>query len=156
MKDYHPIACYILYKEHCKNHGRSLKSLHIFNWSQKCKGNLVKEIWSIHWTFKCLDFTTLNLWIGEFNIEKKLDSFYRPINDTSCAMTKAIIRSAPGRSTNDQLLDLVTKMSAWLMILTWRYTAPISSSLLSLIDFTPNLSCISMMNFSFLRQYLST
>lgn len=31
---------------------------------------------------------------------------------TSCAMTNATIRSAPGRSTNDQLLDLVTKIRA--------------------------------------------
>lgn len=45
---------------------------------------------------------------------------------TSCATKKANTNRKPGRSTNDQLRDLVTKMRAWLMMLTWRYTAEAS------------------------------
>lgn len=37
---------------------------------------------------------------------------------TNCAIRKATIRKRPGRSRKDQLLDLVTKMRAWLTILT--------------------------------------
>lgn len=59
---------------------------------------------------------------------------------TSCATKKANTKSRPGRSINDQLRDLVTKMSAWLTVLTWRYTAAVSSPPLPLIECTPNLS----------------
>lgn len=59
---------------------------------------------------------------------------------TSCAIMKAPSSSIPGRSRKDQLRDLVTKMRAWLTILTCRYKAAISSSGLSLMDRTPNLS----------------
>ena len=45
---------------------------------------------------------------------------------TSCATKKANTNRKPGRSTNDQLRDLVTKMRAWLIVLTWRYTAEAS------------------------------
>lgn len=54
---------------------------------------------------------------------------------------KALTSRSPGRSTKDQLRDRVTKMRAWLMMLTWRYTAAVSSSTLFLIDLTPNTSC---------------
>jgi hypothetical protein len=52
-----------------------------------------------------------------------------------------VTRSRPGRSTKDQLRERVTKIRAWLTILTWRYRADIISCSLSLIDLTPNLSC---------------
>ena len=45
---------------------------------------------------------------------------------TNCATKKANTNRKPGRSTNDQLRDLVTKMRAWLIVLTWRYTAEAS------------------------------
>ncbi|MFS7991647.1 hypothetical protein Hanom_Chr12g01073111 [Helianthus anomalus] len=60
---------------------------------------------------------------------------------TSCAARKAPISKKPGRSTNDQLRERVTKMRAWLTILTCRYKAAIISVSLVLKDFTPNLSC---------------
>lgn len=60
---------------------------------------------------------------------------------TNCAIIKAAISRRPGRSRKDQLLDRVTKMSAWLTMLTWRYTAAVSSCGLSLMDLTPNFSC---------------
>ncbi len=47
---------------------------------------------------------------------------------TSCAPQKANIRKPPGRSINDQLRDRVTKISAWLTMLTCRYTAATSWS----------------------------
>lgn len=56
-------------------------------------------------------------------------------------MKNALTKSIPGRSKNDQLRDRVTKMRAWLTILTCRYKAAIISSGLFLIDLTPNLSC---------------
>lgn len=59
---------------------------------------------------------------------------------TSWAAKNAKSRRKPGRSTKDQLRDRVTKMSAWLMMLTWRYSAAISSLSFSLIDLTPNAS----------------
>lgn len=55
-------------------------------------------------------------------------------------MKKAAINQKPGRSAYDQLRDLVTKISAWLMILTWRYIADVSSCGLPLIDLTPNFA----------------
>jgi hypothetical protein len=45
---------------------------------------------------------------------------------TSCATKKAKTSKNPGRSTNDQLRDRVTKIRAWLIVLTWRYTADAS------------------------------
>lgn len=61
---------------------------------------------------------------------------------TSWAIMKAVKSRKPGRSMNDQLRDLVTKIRAWLTILTCKYRAAIISSSLFLIFLTPNLSCI--------------
>lgn len=60
---------------------------------------------------------------------------------TNCAIQKAAKSRRPGRSVNDQLLDLVTKIKAWLMILTCRYTAAVSSLGLPRSDLTPNVRC---------------
>lgn len=60
---------------------------------------------------------------------------------TSWATTKAHIRRTPGRSRKDQLWLRVTNMSAWLMMLTWRYTAEDTSSVLLERDLTPKWSC---------------
>ena len=56
-------------------------------------------------------------------------------------MTKAAHSKKPGRSTKHQLRDRVTKMRAWLMMLTCRYRADIISPLLPLIDLTWNVFC---------------
>lgn len=45
---------------------------------------------------------------------------------TSWAIMKATTSNIPGRSTKDQLLDRVTNMRAWLMVLTCRYIAEAS------------------------------
>ena len=60
---------------------------------------------------------------------------------TSCAKRKAATRRRPGRSKYDKLRERVTKIRAWLTMLTCRYTAAVSSCSLFLIDRTPNLSC---------------
>lgn len=54
---------------------------------------------------------------------------------------KANIRRLPGRSRNDQLRLRVTNMSAWLMMLTWRYTADETCSVLLQIDLTWKCFC---------------
>lgn len=61
---------------------------------------------------------------------------------TSCAIINAPTRRSPGRSMYDQLRDLVTKISAWLIMLTCRYNAAINSSGLSFKDFTLNFSFV--------------
>lgn len=63
---------------------------------------------------------------------------------TSWAMIKALTNRRPGRSTKHQLRDLVTKIRAWLTMLTCRYNAAIISSSLCLNDRTLNLSCQSI------------
>ena len=58
---------------------------------------------------------------------------------TSWAITKAITKSIPGRSTKDQLRERVTNIRAWLTILTCKYKADIISSWVRCL--TPNFSC---------------
>jgi hypothetical protein len=72
--------------------------------------------------------------------------FWEPVRSlTSCATKKAKTNKNPGRSINDQLRDRVTKMRAWLMVLTWRYTAEASFWKSSWAVFsrlsTPNTLC---------------
>lgn len=76
--------------------------------------------------------------------ERELKKDMHVIVLTSCAMAKAPSNSSPGRSKKDQLRDRVTKMRAWLTILTCRYKAAINSSGLSLMDLTLNFSCRKM------------
>ena len=58
---------------------------------------------------------------------------------TACAIQKAISKSHPGRSRKDQPLDLVTKIRAWLTILTCKYKADIISCSLPLKSLTWNV-----------------
>ena len=60
---------------------------------------------------------------------------------TNCATTKAVSSSPPGRSVIDHLLDLVTKITAWLIMLTCKYTAAVSWLLLQLISRTWKCRC---------------
>ena len=57
---------------------------------------------------------------------KGIRGIYLRNDVTSCATANATRSSTPGRSIKDQLLDLVTKMSAWLTMLTCKYTAAVS------------------------------
>lgn len=56
---------------------------------------------------------------------------------TSCAKTNANMSRRPGLSVKDQPLDRVTNIRAWLMVLTWRYTAEASISVFLAIDSWP-------------------
>jgi hypothetical protein len=60
---------------------------------------------------------------------------------TIWATTKATQRRKPGRSVKHRPRERVTKMSAWLMMLTCRYSADIISSRLPCSDLTPNVFC---------------
>ena len=55
---------------------------------------------------------------------------------TNCATTKAVSSSPPGRSVIDHLLDLVTKITAWLIMLTCKYRAVVMRLLLQLMLLT--------------------
>ena len=58
-------------------------------------------------------------------------------------MTNAAHSKKPGRSVKHQLRDRVTKMRAWLMMLTCRYRADIISSVLPRRDLTWKVFCIA-------------
>jgi hypothetical protein len=58
-------------------------------------------------------------------------------------MTNAAHSQKPGRSVKHQLRDRVTKMRAWLMMLTCRYRADIISSVLPRRDLTWKVFCIA-------------
>lgn len=58
---------------------------------------------------------------------------------TACAIQKAISKSHPGRSRKDQPLERVTKIRAWLTILTCKYKADIISCSLPLKSLTWNV-----------------
>lgn len=60
---------------------------------------------------------------------------------TSWATTNAHIKRIPGLSRNDQLWLRVTNIKAWLMMLTCRYTAEETSSVLLEIDLTWKCVC---------------
>jgi len=60
---------------------------------------------------------------------------------TIWATTKAAQRRRPGISAKHQPRERVTKMSAWLMMLTCRYSADIISSRLPCSGRTPNVFC---------------
>ena len=90
--------------------------------------------------------------VSDGNEWKWIVLWYKESLLTNCAITKAIRSKNPGRSTNDQLLDLVTKISAWLMMLTWRYKAAISSSSFPCMDLTPNVFCNLILKISIVTE----
>jgi len=61
---------------------------------------------------------------------------WNDISHTSWAIMKAETSRRPGRSRNDQLRERVTNIKAWLMVLTWRYTADANCSLSGLAIFS--------------------
>lgn len=78
---------------------------------RSCECYYIEEVWQDHYVIRS-HILVLN--IATTHIRKT----FKPL--TSWAMMKAVTSRRPGLSVNDQPLDRVTNINAWLMVLTWR------------------------------------